>query len=164
MTTTASLQIFNVLPEDGTFITGKQLRELLPSLSYTDLKTGKAELRAAGQVVVGRGRGGKIARAEGVAAPEAPKKLSKEESLERARQEKEHLSREQKRQEQRRERAQAIAVFVANERNIDLDRVKVDFTGQEESPLVYIWDREIDPPTAIAHRVDDEVLLREGLV
>src|SRR5688572_7094827 len=92
----ASLELLEALPEDGSKITGGDLREKI-DLKRSDFDAAKKELKELGLITLGRGRGGSVSRVVGAEIPEAPKKLSKAEVAEIARQAREEKTRAHKR-------------------------------------------------------------------
>jgi hypothetical protein len=88
-------RVFDVLPLDGSTLSGGKIKDRI-AINTFEFADAKKELKEAGLVVLGRGRGGSLGRVEGVEAPEVAQKKSKEESLEIAREEKAAKSKAQR--------------------------------------------------------------------
>jgi hypothetical protein len=127
-------KILDALPEDGNKISGGVLRDSI-SMGRKDYDEGKAYLREHGLVSVGRGRGGTICRIIGVALPTEPRKRTKAEIAEFAREAKEAKSAANKKT---RERIELITKDVAEELDIDKDRITVTFYGADHRPIIEI--------------------------
>lgn len=97
-------KILDVLPEDGSKISGGQVLDKV-DLSKSEFKKGKEWLRDNGMVELGRGRGGTISRIVGAVAPPEPKKLSKAEVMKIAREERQSKSRIRKQRDRLAEKA-----------------------------------------------------------
>lgn len=78
-----AIKLFDALPEDGSKLSGSKLRELT-GLSKGEYDAAKKELKDEKVIVLGGGRGGTVGRVEG-AKIERPKKVSRDEALEHAR-------------------------------------------------------------------------------
>lgn len=101
-------QLYDCLPEDGTAISGGNLKWETEFDTKT-YKAAKAELKEAGLVTLGRGRGGSVARIAEVKVEEvAPPPPSKEELLAHAREVKETKTRQQRESEALREHVEDI--------------------------------------------------------
>ena len=101
-------KVFDALPIDGSKLSGGKVKDRT-RLNTTEFTDAKAELKKAGLVVLGRGRGGSLARAAtDVELPEAPQKKTNEEALEIAREEKAHLTRQQKEYQAMREHVESV--------------------------------------------------------
>ena len=109
MTTDIAITVFEALPADGSKISGGKLKDIT-GLNTTQVQDAKAELKEAGLIVLGRGRGGTLSRVEG-ATVERPVKKTKEEALEIAREEKSAKSKAQRELD-----ALKVAVVAAGER------------------------------------------------
>jgi hypothetical protein len=92
---TTARRVLDILPADGSTLSGGKIKDRL-RINTTEFTDAKSELKEAGLVILGRGRGGSLARVEGVEVPEAPQKKTKEESLEIAREEKAAISKVQR--------------------------------------------------------------------
>lgn len=103
-----SKQILDYLPDDGSKVSGGMVRDAL-ELSKTDFTAAKQELRAAGMIETGRGRGGTLRLIIGATPPAEPKKLSKAEIMAGAREAKEANKQENKKNEAIKENAMAAA-------------------------------------------------------
>lgn len=102
---------------------GKIQAEL--DLSEGAYKRAKDELKGAGLVILGRGRGGTIQAIEGAEPPPEPKKLSKAESMAIAREEKLAKSKEQKKRNDIRAKARQLGEKELGETDIPDQRIQV---------------------------------------
>jgi hypothetical protein len=131
--------IFELLPDDGTALTGAQILDQI-EIGPESFKKAKYELKEAGCVTLGRGRGGSVTRIPGATLPEAAPKLSKAQRMELAREEKAAKSKEQKRIDAARDLAQKE---MAEMLGIDISRVKAfpKFPNLDTA-IVEVWDEK----------------------
>lgn len=94
-------KLFNALPPEGK-VGGMSIRDRA-GLSAHDFRLAKLELRDAGLVELGRGRGGSLGRIDGAELPPEPKKPSVEERLADAREIKAERSKAQRERDALRE-------------------------------------------------------------
>ncbi len=88
-------KILEILPDDGSKVSGGHIRQTL-GLSKPDFMAAKQELKGAGMVTLGRGRGGSLSLIIGAEPPQENRKLSKAEVMAAAREVKESNNKEQK--------------------------------------------------------------------
>jgi DNA-binding transcriptional regulator YhcF (GntR family) len=134
--------IYNYLPTDGSGVSGGKVKEHLAEgntkPSPDEFKKAKQELKEAGLVELGRGRGGTLKRRTDVEAPAPIEKKSKEELLEIAREEKTRKNRAQKAIDDQRE---FISQDVARKLEVHPEQVRAfpelpDMT----TAIVEVWD------------------------
>lgn len=155
-------KLLDALPPDGSSIGGMKARDRI-AMTAADFRVAKVELKNAGLVTLGRGRGGSIKRNVEAPVPEPPKKRSMEEQAAIAREGKKEKEFETKLMQANRERREAIKAWIAQDHGVDPEKIEVDFTGSEGSPLVFIPVPE-KGPGLWAHRIRDEVLMSKGLI
>ena len=132
-------KVLACLPEDGTSISGGQILDQF-NISKSEYNKGKKWLRDNGMVKVGRGRGGTISRIVGAEPPPEPKKLTRAEVMEIAREEKQAQSRDQKLRNQMREAAKKAAKKKYPSAEIDIDKDIQVFNIDLGKCFVTIWD------------------------
>lgn len=125
-------KLFNSLPKEGT-VGGITARKKL-DLSQADFRRAKGELKLAGLIVVGGGRGGSLGRKEGAKLPEKPKKKSKAEILEGAREAKKERSKAQRALDS----DKAMALAWGKRHYPDADKIKVGLYSGEW--YVEVWE------------------------
>lgn len=89
--------IWKSLPADGSTTGAIRLKERI-NMSSADFRVAKNELKQAGLVVLGRGRGGSLGRAEGSELPPEPVKPDPKERMAKAREAKEAKTRTEREQ------------------------------------------------------------------
>lgn len=129
-----SLKVLEHIKKVGKTSGGKVQSEL--GISEGAYKRAKDALKGAGLVTLGRGRGGTIAAVEGATIPEEPKKATKAEVLEMAREEKQAKSRQQKEIELLRN----AALEIAKKEHPDADKIEVQVWDIDSGKCyVYPW-------------------------
>lgn len=124
--------LFNAIPVEGK-ISGAKAMEAT-GLGTPAYKAAKTELKKLKYIELGKGRGGTINRVEGVELPDAPKKKSKEEILEEAREVKAEKSRAQKKLDETK-----ASVLAAAER-LHPDAEKLVLGLSDGSWYVEVWN------------------------
>jgi DNA-binding IscR family transcriptional regulator len=131
LATENAIKVYDALPAPGEKISGGKVKEAT-GLNTTELKAAKAELKEAGLVTLGQGRGGTIIKVEGQDI-ERPVKKTKEEALELAREAKVEKSRA----EQARDALRARIIEVGKRMFPDADEI---LPGQyEDRYYVQVW-------------------------
>lgn len=145
-------KILKILPEDGSFLGGMHIRKAT-KMPNGKFKIAKAELKEAGLVQLGRGRGGSVARIEGVEAPAPKKKLSKNELMAKARAAKEE---NEKMRKGDRDHHNRLVAFCLRE-----VRKMFPFTKENQ---IDVYDKGDDRPVIYVHnqKFQDEGLLAKA--
>lgn len=131
--------IFDLLPDDGEALTGNQIKEQI-EFGAESFKNAKKELKEAGCVTLGRGRGGSVKKIVGAELPKAAPKLSRSELMAAAREEKVAKSKQQKQID---ETKKLVEDIVSKELNIETERIKVfPKFPHMTSATVEVWDEE----------------------
>lgn len=128
-----SQKVFNVLPTDGSKMSGGKIKERL-SLSSVDFDAAKKELKEAGLVTLGRGRGGTMSRVEGAEAPEIEIEKTPSDRLEVARE----VKRDKSRRQREIDRTKAQVLEVGRRRYPYADELKVGLYNGEW--YVEVWE------------------------
>lgn len=140
------------LPKDGSKVSGGTIRDRL-NLSTIEYGQAKKQLKEEGLVELGRGRGGTIRLTEKGQGFEPPKKKTKEESLEIAREEKQARTRDQREWDALRERAEQVGW----ERHPDADRIEPHFYAGDW--YVEVWSHQGHRGSAFTDFFDQELML-----
>lgn len=96
-------KLFKALPAEGK-VGGITIREKV-GLSMGEFRIAKVELKNAGLIELGKGRGGSLGRVEGAELPPEPKKADPVKRMAHAREAKQELSRAQRERDELREAA-----------------------------------------------------------
>lgn len=140
-------ELLECLPDDGTAISGGNLKWDTEFDTRT-FKAAKAELKEAGLVTVGRGRGGTVAR-----IPDAPVKealpMPPKEKMAKAREAKvakgEERKQESKASQEIQERRDIVTKWAAKHYGVPNEDVTVTFTGHQlEQPIIAVRDDKIE--------------------
>lgn len=126
-------ELFDELPEDGTAISGGNLKFAL-EISDSEFRQAKAELKEAGLVRFGRGRGGSVARLEGAEVVEIPTPTP-EERMAVAREVKVAKSRERR---ERDELEARVKTFASKGLDVPEERIHVTFFGAQMTPIIEV--------------------------
>ncbi len=133
-----ALKILELLPEDGSKITGGEILEQI-EIGPQSFKNAKRELADLGLVILGRGRGGSVSKVVGAELPVEEPKMSKGEIIALAREAKASKSRESKKTAAIR---QYLTTKISKEYDVEEEKVKVFYGPDSPKVVVEIWGKK----------------------
>lgn len=133
-------QMLDLLPKNGNTLSGGQIKAEL-GLSPSEFKAVKSELKGAGLISCGRGRGGTIRLVLGAEAPKEAPKITPQERAQFAREARSSQSKERKRRDR-------IYELVTNWANGQFECEKVEVQIWRDSSdwaecYVYVWNNKV---------------------
>lgn len=146
---TTAYEVLKRLPDEPDSISGGTVKKFF-NLNTTQLQEVKAELKEAGLIKLGRGRGGTISRIPDIEAPQPERKMTKEEALAIAREEKTQKTAAQKKLNAVKERVKEVG----EKRHPEADEIKPLLHGLDWW-YVEVWTKG---SATIEHIEEDELL------
>lgn len=146
-------KLFNALPADGRTIGGGKVKDRT-GINTHDFKKAKDELKKAGLIGLGRGRGGSLFRLEGAElADEAVEEVADADAMAEVREAKLHKSRAQK----ERDAMEELILAVAKRNHPEADEIKSGLYGTRW--YYEAWEGQKGSSVARIHFLTDEELL-----
>lgn len=133
-------RVFNYLKDSGLDVklSGGTVKDAL-GLKDSEYRAAKSELKEAGVVTLGRGRGGTISLVEDAEPPAEPKKLSKAEIMAGAREEKEAKGKQEKFHARVFEYGRKVAEDKFPDNKTEVHIVKADHQNGWAEFHVWVW-------------------------